>query len=86
MVSQGALQRKLFWFFRIVLSMLLLGLLFWRFDWAGLLQVIQRGQWGYLIGPVLCFWAGFWLSSLRWQAVLQGMQISQRLRRSFVKR
>lgn len=79
MVSQGALQRKLFWFFRIVLSMLLLGLLFWRFDWGGLLQVIQRGQWGYLIGPVLCFWAGFWLSSLRWQAVLQGMQISQRL-------
>ncbi len=76
---QERFQKRAFWLLRIGTSVLLLGVLFWRFDWTGLLQVVQRGQWGYLIGPVLCFWAGFVLSSLRWQVILQGMQISQGL-------
>ena len=73
-------RKRLFWLFRMGVSILLLGVLFWRFDWAVLLQVIHQGQWVYLVGPVLCFWVGFWLSGLRWQAVLRGMNLPLPLR------
>ena len=65
---------------RIGLSLLLLGILFWRFDWTTLRQALQRVRWAYLVGPVLCFWAGFWLSGLRWQAILRGMDLPLPLR------
>lgn len=45
---------------------------------------MQRGRWTYLAGPILCFWGGFWLSGLRWQEVLRGMDLHLGLRKLLI--
>lgn len=68
---------------RIAVSLLMLGVLWWRFpeiDWADLIPVWDRRTVLWLSAAAIMTFLGIVLSAVRWQAVLHALGLHERLR------
>jgi uncharacterized protein (TIRG00374 family) len=58
---------------QVVVTIVLLATIFWRFDWAGFAHVLARVSPGFYLGSLAAIVAGQLLFALRWRTVLDGM-------------
>lgn len=61
---------------RAGLSGALVVVLLWNIRWAQVKSILLHARWVDLGVPVACFWAGFALSTLRWQTITYGLGLS----------
>src|SRR5881396_2691485 len=66
-------RRQVWLTLQVVVTVILLALLFRRFDWAAFGLVLRRMSLGFYVGSLLAIVAGQLLYALRWQVVLRGM-------------
>lgn len=69
---------------RIAVSVLMLGILWWRFpeiNWADLIPEWNRDTILWLLAATATTFLGIVLSAVRWQTVLQSLHLQERLRR-----
>ncbi|NTV63540.1 MAG: hypothetical protein HGA65_08400, partial [Oscillochloris sp.] len=53
----------------------LLGAVIWLTDWQGLWQALCDSQPAYLVGCIMIYYLGVWLSCLKWQSLLRAQGI-----------
>ena len=58
---------------QVAVTVALLAILFWRFDWADFLQVLRRISFGFYLATLAATAAGQLLYALRWRVMLGGM-------------